>query len=349
MFQVITLLLLWIIVAFLIWYVLLQLIPREYLTWLGGAILLSIIVLAFFFPTEQGVATLWYLLSFPLRPIGLCIVLLLLAWRNDKKRNQFVLATLIILLLCSIPWLSQQYQYWLIRSNFPIAAFCGDRPSPSSVPPAETPDAIVLLAEGISQPSIPYQPQLIEANMSDRIITAVRQYQLQRYRGNRPKVIVAARPQPFVWPGITAPWYGRANIPEVAEAQEIKTMLLSLGVPPTDITILEDVDNVRYSAEKLQELVEARLLGDRIILVASALNLPRATLSFESLGFEVIPRAPTFDEEICTPENLRVDIYDVIPNAESFLRSTRVVEEFYTLMYYFLRRWIDPCANCAAD
>jgi uncharacterized SAM-binding protein YcdF (DUF218 family) len=349
MFLVITQLLLWVLVALLIWYVLLQLIPREYLTWLGGAILFSIIVLAFFFPTEQGVASLWYILSFPLRPLGLCIVLLCAATRRPLQRIHLVCAALAVLLLCSVPWLAQNYQYWLIRSNFPIASVCPAQGNPNLVPVVGRPEGIVLLSSGVSQPSLPYQPELIEASMSDLIATTVRQYQLQQQVGHSPRVIVAARPQPFPWQGVSAPWYSR-NTTDVLEADTIRSLLIAQGVSPTHIFILNNVENVRQSAQAVGELIP-RLANrnPRVIVVASVLHLPRASLAFESLNLDVIPRSPSLYPEICALEQVRVGIYDLIPNATSLALTSRVVEEFYTLMYYFLRGWVEPCTRCNAN
>ncbi|MCT7975397.1 YdcF family protein [Laspinema olomoucense] len=346
MFLVITQLLLWVVVALLIWYVLLQLIPREYLTWLGGAILLSIIILAFFFPTEQGVATLWYILSFPLRPLGLCIVLLCTATQRPKQRQPLVCAALVLLVLCSVPWLAQQYQYWLIRSNFPIASVCPAQGNLNLVPVVGRPEAIVLLSSGISQPSLPYQPELIEANMSDLIVTTVRQYQLQQQVGHSPRVIIAARPQPFPWQGVSAPWYS-ANSTDILEANIIRSLLIAQGVSPTHIFVLNKVENVRQSAVAVGELLPRRAnRNPRVIVVASVLHLPRASLAFQGLDLEVIPRSPSLYPEICALDQVRTGIYDIIPNASSLALTSRVVEEFYTLMYYFLRAWVEPCARC---
>ncbi len=349
MFLVITQLLLWVVVALLIWYVLLQLIPREYLTWLGGAILLSIIVLAFFFPTEQGVATLWYILSFPLRPLGLCIVLLCAATRRPKQRMHLVCAALIILVLSSVPWLAQSYQYWLIRSNFPVASVCPAPGNPNLVPVVSRPEGIVLLSAGVSQPSLPYQPELIEASMSDLIVTTVRQYQLQQQVGHSPRVIVAARPQPFPWQGVSAPWYSVTST-DILEADIIRNLLISQGVSPTHIFILNKVENIRQSAEAVAELIPR--LGTRkprVIVVASVLHLPRASLAFEGLDLDVIPRSPSLYPQICALEQVRPGIYDIIPSATSLALTSRVVEEFYTLMYYFLRGWVEPCARCLGN
>ncbi|MEB3828622.1 YdcF family protein [Phormidium sp. CCY1219] len=352
MFLVITQILLWVIVAALIWYVLLQLIPREYLTWLGGAILFCIIVLAFFFPTEQGVSTLWQILSFPLKPLGLCIVLLILATKKEQKnRDPLIASTLAILVLCSIPWLSEQYEYWLIRSNFPETEFCTPRPA-ATRPARGKVGAIVLLANGITQPFLPYQPHLLKTQMSDRLFSAVEQYNLQRQLGNRPPVIIAARPKPFAWAGISAPWYN-VSVPKVSEAEELKTLLVNLGIPSTDILLLDnkEVFNVRATAIALDNLHEDKTLpfpSNRIILISSALDMPRARLAFEKLDIPVTPRAPTLLDVLCDRQNRLVFLSELIPNAASFLRTTRVIEEFYTLMYYFLRGWIDPCTNCGA-
>lgn len=340
MFFVLTQILLWILIAVLIWYVLLQLIPREYLTWLGGAILLSIIILAFFFPTDPGIARLWNILSFPLKPLGLTIILLLAALKSDKKKK-LVQAAILILVLASVPWLSKQYEYWLIESNLPQDEVCYVQNARRVIPATGRPDAIVVLAKGTTQPFLPYDIDRLEVDMGDRIVTAAREYNLQRQIGNRPTVIAVGRQQPF-------PWYGRRQ-PRIAEADEIKKQLILLGVPPNDIIAQDSGANVRQSALAVQKRLQAnRGLGPRIILVASALDMARAKLSFQNVGMIVIPRAANLAEQLCLVDesNRIIDVEYILPNAESLLRTTRVIDEFFTLIYYFLRGWIDPCDTC---
>jgi hypothetical protein len=106
MFLLLTQVLLWLLVTVILYNLLLKVIPRTYLTLLGGLFLFAIIVLAFFFPNERLVATAWSILSFPLKPVGATILLLIVALNQGlKKRNQ-VVAALLILLISSTPFLS---------------------------------------------------------------------------------------------------------------------------------------------------------------------------------------------------------------------------------------------------
>ena len=48
-----TRILLWAGVGYLLWYLLLKFIPRKFLTWFGGAIVLALIVLSFVDPNDR--------------------------------------------------------------------------------------------------------------------------------------------------------------------------------------------------------------------------------------------------------------------------------------------------------
>jgi hypothetical protein len=83
--------------------------------------LLVILALAFFIPSEPAVVSLWNVISFPLKPLGASILLLIMAAQTlkdgaiGKPGGSFLAAALTILLLSSTPAVA----YFLVRS--PIA------------------------------------------------------------------------------------------------------------------------------------------------------------------------------------------------------------------------------------
>src|SRR4028118_1843004 len=140
MFLLLTQVLLWLVLTVILYNLLLKVIPRSYLTLIGGLFLFTIIVLAFFFPNDRLVSAAWSILSFPLKPVGATILLLSIALNQGlKKRNQ-VVAALLILLISSTPFLSTLLARSLELGEVSQTA----RTATGAAPAAQTAGAIVL-------------------------------------------------------------------------------------------------------------------------------------------------------------------------------------------------------------
>lgn len=334
MFLLIAQILLWVLLGLAIWFVLLRLIPKEYLTWLGGAILLTVIILAFFFPTDRSIATIWNIISLPLKPLGLTLLLLILGTKK-KKESKLIWTAVAILLLSSIPWLADRYEYGLIRSNLAVQTnVCTTRTVSEA-------DAIVLFSKGTTQPFLRYQPDVVAQQTSARIVEMARVYNELRTAGRVPQAIVVGRSTPFAWT------VGQQTPNPNLEAATLARRFASLvGLPLGDIALLKG-DTVREAATQVQDYLERRTdLGRRIVTISSSVDSPRVASAFTQDNFVVIPRAPALDTVVCDRENEAVELEQLIPNAESILQTSQVVDEFFTLIYYFLRGWIAPCADC---
>ena len=100
-----TRLLLWALIGLILWYLLVRFIPKAYLTWFGGFVLLALIVLIFARPQSEELGVAWQILSLPLKPLGLVLFLLLASFRGGWKKVDYqqVTAATVILLLCSLP------------------------------------------------------------------------------------------------------------------------------------------------------------------------------------------------------------------------------------------------------
>ncbi|MEL6248219.1 MAG: YdcF family protein, partial [Cyanobacteria bacterium J06627_15] len=105
MLVLLTRVLLWATIGLIVWYVLLKIIPKKYLTWFGGVVVLILIVASFIDPNDQTIGTIWRLISLPLSPLGATVLLLGAALSDGigKVKGQPVLIALIILLLSSTP------------------------------------------------------------------------------------------------------------------------------------------------------------------------------------------------------------------------------------------------------
>lgn len=322
MFLLLTRILLWLLIAVILYNLFKKVIPKEYFTLLGGLFLFGFIVVAFFSPGNDAVSTIWEVLSFFLKPVGACIVLLGFALRQglDKSKNQ-VMAALLILLLASTPFFSN-----LLAASTEQAVV-----TPESAA-AQTASAIVVLGQGTTQPDEPPRTQVQLTDTGDRILYAA---QLYRQSGNNPLVVVSAGPRPNL----------EGNQDQVVEANDIRSLLVQFGVPQTRIVVEPTATNLRTSAEEVEDILRDQGIADnRVFLVTSAYNSRRAQQAFRSVGLNNVVAKPTgfFTVQPGTTSTITQWIESFIPSVEALTVTTRIVEEFYASIYYYLRGWQAP-------
>jgi uncharacterized SAM-binding protein YcdF (DUF218 family) len=336
MYLLLTRVLLWIVVVVFIYYVLLQLIPRQYLAFLGALFLFAIIVLAFLNPNDTMVSTFWAILSFPLKPLGAALTLLLIG-ASKVKNSATLWAAFFILLLSSLPILSyslaQRAEQEAIQVEQRRREICeGVCPEPLFPTASRAAAAIVVLGQGTTEANLPYRTQIQLTDTGDRILYAAQLYREQLALGRQPFVIVSAGPRPDLEGNNTS------------EASDIASILTNLGVPRNQIILEPRGVDLRTSAVAVERILRERgLLNESMILVSSGINTRRATLTFSNLGLRVIPRPTDFYtfQEGATPSR-RLEVESFLPNVQSLAITTQVVEEFLSSIYYFLRGWSSP-------
>lgn len=344
MFELLTLVLLWLLLGIIAWYVLQKIIPQQYYTWLGAFVLVLFIILAFLSPTSRTVSTIWSVLSLPFKPLGLSLLLLASAAAKmdkgglKKPGGTLVLAALLILVISSTPFiayfLAQKSEQAAIAFEQRQRAACEVQCPAGVTPPQEqTAPAIVVLGWGTTQANVPYRQQIQLTDTGDRIIYAAQLYQEQVQLGNRPLMIISAGPRPDL----------QGNQNQAIEGNDIRALLINLGVPSEDIVVDSSGLDIRTSVLGVQRILRERNLGDRIILVSSAINTRRAALAFSREQIQVIPRPTNFYTfESGGKLTRRLRLADFVPNASTLVVTTRVIEEYLLSVYYFLRGWLAP-------
>ncbi|MEQ1439150.1 YdcF family protein [Fontimonas sp. SYSU GA230001] len=243
------------------------------------------------------------LLTLLLQPLGTAALLLLVALSLWRRRR-----LALGLVACALAWL------WLWATPWASTALCASLERRYAALPAERlphADAILLLGGGIEPASPPLRNDFDLTAAGDRIVHAA-----ALYRAGKAPVIVAT--------GGRLPWTAGA----ASEADAMAQALARLGVPDTAI-LREDRarttrENMRYSAPKL-----AQLHARRVLLVTSALHMPRAMANARVLGVEAIA-APT-DVEVL-PER-RYGLLGVLPDAQKLERSSAAFKEYLGLAY----------------
>jgi uncharacterized SAM-binding protein YcdF (DUF218 family) len=292
--------------------------------------------------------------TFPLKPLGLALFLMFLAFGGmekgalTKQGTNYIWAGFLVLLFFSQPlvasWLAQQGELEALNA----AQLAARRNEPVG--------AIVLLGQSATQLDLLEPTQLQLTDTSARILQASEEYLRQRALGSNPIVVVSAGAREGFNPA-------KPTEVNLVEARDIGRLLVRLGVPRERILLEPSGVDFRESAVAVKNLVNQGQLPDRVILVTPALGMQRARQAFALLGIDTIPSPAGFlsfqsgaipkilvdvsanpackDEVNIAIRDLRqLRISDFVSNADSLFISTRVVNEFWTSVYYLLRGWL---------
>ena len=254
------------------------------------------------------------LFIYPLGLVCFFILLALILDKHPKWRRGLLIVVLIILFLSSNRWVSSS----LARSL-----------EWRDLPPEEMPNAAVIVVLGGGTESADYPRPMSEINSAgDRVIYAARLYQ----EGIAPHILVSGGNVGFSTSRGTTP------------AEEMTELLSLMGVPENAIWQQPDSQNTHedalYSAEILMEkdIVE-------IILVTSAIHMPRAKALFEHHGFVVTPAPVDFAiteqnwQNAFHPKVGEFFLY-LLPNASALGMTTSVMKEYLGLFIYGWRGWL---------
>jgi hypothetical protein len=337
----------------------------KYFAWFGVAVFIALFVMAFAYPTNRTVGILWAILSFPLRPLGLTLVLLgyALAEGWQKVKGMQVLAAFLILLICSLPVTA----YLLTAQTEQRTVIEAIRRQEASNP--RQVQAIVVLGDGATplDPASRIRTQVtrpgddgISITLQARLLYAAELYTNRTQRGSNPLVIVSIGPQPL----------DARGRPRAGEGEAVIALLVSCGVPQGQIKLDTEGVDPRSSAiavrrilvpqaenadcrlfavcdDGFRELPTTGTVGPKIpiVLVSPAIMIRRASSSFTRLFFEVTPRPTDFYSFQLQRGWDLAALTALVPSAEALVITSRVVNEYLTTVYYFLRGWLaDPLA-----
>lgn len=249
-------------------------------------------------------------------PVGAASILLILTliFKKQTWKKFLVILALCILVLCGNRWITTSIVKSLEWRYLPT----------DNIPEAE---AIVVLGGGTDAPDYP-RPMVDVTAAGDRIIYGGFLYK----QGKAPYVLLS---------GGNISWMGdRSNTP----AEQMADILLLMDIPE-DALILQTksqntYEDALYSCEKLKEMDI-----HRILLVTSALHMPRSVMLFEKQGIEVIPAPTDFRvtqtvlDDMAHPD-FESFIINLIPNVSNISAFSNAIKEYIGMLVYHLRGWI---------
>jgi len=360
MLVLLTRILLWASAGLLIWYILTKVIAQKYLTWLGGVILVLLLVASFTAPDDGTIQVIWQILSFPLTPLGAAIVFLGAALSDGVKKvkGQPAAIALGILVFFSVPlfaqWLVSDAEQSVRRAYESRAEVCGEVCRAEDIPlqgNLGASAAIVVFGESQDIDKALTVSNTENANdvsintsLAPRLIYAANLYQQARANGARPYVIV------------TAGKNADDGEPESAQNRLIRSILANNGVNTGDIRIEDTGSNIRETGRAVETLlVSQEIIADaserrepgstrddpRVVIVAPAIVMSRAALSFERMNLQVIAKPTDFyTARFSLDGSLLRRLPDLLPSVDALQITTRYWNELLTSLYYFLRGWL---------
>jgi uncharacterized SAM-binding protein YcdF (DUF218 family) len=249
-------------------------------------------------------------------PLGLSCILLLVALVLCLKRSRWTFAPVLLALIILLTASNVRVSNYLVKSlewqHLP----------PTAIPNA---DAIVLLGGATRNASPPrIMPDLNENG--DRLFYAAKLYQ----DGKAPLIIAA---------GGRIEWYGG----EAPEATDMAAILQTMGVPPEAIIEEPNSLNTYQNAVNVKEILLSKGLN-RVLLVTSAMHMPRSLLIFQRQGIEAIAAPTDFlvsQQELQQQDNsLESKILSFFPETNSLDNTTKAIKEYIGTFVYRFRGWL---------
>jgi uncharacterized SAM-binding protein YcdF (DUF218 family) len=254
-------------------------------------------------------------LFFPLGMACLLILASVIAQIRNRSRIAIAanLAALAILCLMGNPAIS----HLLVR---PLETH--DIPS-GPLPQA---DAIVVLG-GVTGPALPPQPTVHLMGGADRLT-----YGAELYRTHKAPLVILS--------GGGRPW--NKGLPP--ESDQMAEIMQILGVPRSAILEESASRNSHENAAYISRLLLAHHF-QRILLVTSAMTMPRALAAFRHQGIDAIAAPTDFtpglgEDSRGTLSELEVDAIELLPNPGSLDESSAALHEYIGLIQYRLAGWI---------
>ena len=248
-------------------------------------------------------------------PLGLAcilVLLVLLAGRNPGWQRLLLVVALSALWLGGNRWVA----FGLARSL-----------EWRYLPPEPVPQAQVIVLLGGGTQTADYPRSIVEVNNAgDRVLYTAWLYQ----QGVAEHILLS---------GGRLDWDPTLGTP----AQQMAALLEMIGVP-ADVMWLEPdsrntYENALYSARMLREKGI-----DRILLVTSAMHMPRSVHLFEAQGFDVIPLPTDYTVTEAGWQALGQAGWEafalgLLPSAGNLALTTNVLKEYLGIFVYNLRGW----------
>ncbi len=250
-------------------------------------------------------------------PIGVGLLLLftaLLVAYNRKASAILVISALAILWLSSTTGFSD-----LLARSLEL----------KYLPPEEIPSAEVMVVLGGGTEPAAYPRTTVELNgAGDRVLYAAQVYK----EGKAAHILLSGGDLEWLDEGSTTP------------AEDMAAILTQIGVPQDALWLETESKNTYENALYAKQFLEEKEIN-KILLVTSAMHMPRAVALFEKQGFEVIPLPVDYsvtNSPIAAEgaEGFAAKFLDILPSASNLSLTTNAMKEYIGFVIYKLQGWL---------
>jgi len=250
-------------------------------------------------------------------PLGFTIILLVLALvlhRYRRLQKAGIIAALLILLIASNRWVAFSLSRSLEWQYLPMG----------EIPKA---DAIVVLGGG-TDPAEPPRPLVQVNGAGERVIYAAYLFK----QGKAPILLASGGNLDYSGPQPSTP------------ASDMDVLLTFMGIPEQAIWLEDKSQNTYENALFCARLLKAKNI-DRVILVTSAIHMPRSVALFQKQGIQVIPAPADFNVtqagwDDLTHAPLASQIINLLPSISNLRLTTDALKEYLGILVYRLKGWI---------
>lgn len=188
-------------------------------------------------------------------------------------------------------------------------------------------DAIVLLGGG-TEPAIYPRPGVEINGAGDRVLYAAQLYK----EGKAPVMLLS---------GGEINWL---NDDSSSPAEDMAAILGEMDVPGSALILENKSRNTYENALNARELLDEKEFNN-ILLVTSALHMPRSVAVFEAQGFKVTPLPVDYsvveNESGDTNQGtLITKILNIIPNVSNLAMTTNALKEYLGMTIYMFQGWL---------
>lgn len=122
---------------------------------------------------------------------------------------------------------------------------------------------------------------------------------------------------------------------EEKEAPLLRQFAIDFGVPEEHILIESASRNTYENAIHTQQIMQEHGIS-HILLVTTAIHLPRSMACFQNIGIEPIPYPVDFHSS----PDVNYTLSDIIPNTGAFRKTSYILHEYIGLLAYKLAGYI---------
>lgn len=254
------------------------------------------------------------LAAFLIYPMGMITALILAAiivrvLGKVRTARTLIVLSVLVLIVCSSPQVAQR-----------VAVYLEDQYPPVTIAELPASDVAVVLG-GLLSPPLPPRNQVELVGSSDRLLHAARIYK----QGKVKHIYLSGG---NVFDGFVAK----------DESAYAKSLLEEFGVPGNRIDVGGQSRTTYQNAiETRNYLSKNGWINKPVLLITSALHMPRAVDTFKAAGIKVIPAAT----DIQVTSSAAPAIFGLLPSAGALQLTTKAWHELAGIWYYRFRGWIE--------